>query len=322
MGEAELRYLGASRVAANARASQAQMKTEYETTFRAVQDHPLWPKSKRYTAAEYSWAKTVISTRAFHIDVGGETELRLIPLIDTANSHSQERNTAVVCDSERETCNLVATRLIEAGEQVYVCYDHKISFVQTFERYGFLDKGSKLHAVELALPEIVTSTLSDPETPGWKRALLQRALQDGGGGGGDDDNGGGDKRGLSSWLSLVGLDCPLVSALRVCAMKDEEEDPAKKPTKDEERAALAALLSVLTRALAEYKKAAQLASPVQQHARALPVAASNACELTCSIDTFNQTNALQLAQYEATILLQKKTEVVACLSHYQDRSIA
>jgi hypothetical protein len=130
-------------VAVNAKESKRQMAAEYETVIKMIQKHPIWPQTHVYSFKEYCWAKSVISTRAFHLATernSSATGLHLVPFIDIANS-TQEANVEVICDTNCHggACiRLVSTRLILRGEQLYVCYDPRLSFTKIFERYGYL----------------------------------------------------------------------------------------------------------------------------------------------------------------------------------------
>lgn len=302
---------------------------EYDTVIKRVQQHALWPKGVEYSFEEYCWAKTVISTRAFHLRVGNKEMLHLVPFVDLANS-TQDSNVDIVCNDKIQACNLISNRTINAGEQIYVCYDHRISFVNVFERYGYLDLGCKSHTVEMPYPAPVVQTLASADTPVWKRALLRHVLGGGEGNGAGAEveaMGEGDGRTTSLWLT--GLNCPLMLALRVCTM-EVEQNPTKAVAGAGERRALEILLTVIEHKLAQYppphqhqpddgsKNGSGSVAGVDSGSTNTNLAISIAEEVTqwaigAQPISVNCSNARKLVQYEVTILLQKRQEVVELL---------
>ena len=71
--------------------------------------------------------------------------------IDLANHAVASKMNATVVIDEIGSCRLVSTRQIASGEEVLICYDAEMDFLDTFERYGFLDLKSDIHSVTIKI---------------------------------------------------------------------------------------------------------------------------------------------------------------------------
>eukprot|EP00927_Polykrikos_kofoidii_P030898 TRINITY_DN26579_c0_g1_i1.p1 TRINITY_DN26579_c0_g1~~TRINITY_DN26579_c0_g1_i1.p1 ORF type:complete len:429 (+),score=74.54 TRINITY_DN26579_c0_g1_i1:121-1407(+) len=157
---------------------------------------------------QYRWAALVVRTRAFE---GSEPRrCVLAPVVDLANHASgfaQVGPNARVQFEEAEV-RLVATRGIAVGESVTISYGD-MDYLDTFERYGFLDESNSCHTVEISLPyEDLFLECQDS----WRQVEIQRLWKE------NDAN-----EFDAWWLPLIRPDkCPLVAALRAIVITQEE----------------------------------------------------------------------------------------------------
>jgi len=86
------------------------------------------------------WALTVVSSRAFHLDLPEGSSLCLCPVADMLNhseAASAQRRARLQWDSDRNVAIVRAFRDFDAGEEVFDSFGATLSVSDAFLRYGF-----------------------------------------------------------------------------------------------------------------------------------------------------------------------------------------
>ena len=221
------------------------------------------------TFQRYVHARMVVSTRGLNQSQRGHF---LCPGLDLANHRcADQANARVDFTSDPPACLLVATKLIGAGEQIFICYDEDADFLDMFQRYGFLDLTTNVHSVEIRIP---FSSIPFRGDEGWRRSLVESHVP-----------------GTITWIPAQGLTCPLRFALRAAQLTqsewDEKGSDAVEHPVQSEREVLQALQQLIV-----------------EHMKGYPTCLEDDYDKAGTAGAANERVLTQVLIYEKTILAQ------------------
>eukprot|EP00466_Bigelowiella_natans_P012563 jgi/Bigna1/128273/aug1.6_g2981 len=115
------------------------MESEYATLLRACNDGSF---ARSCSLADYTWARMMVTSRAFRLTIGGKVQRVLSPIADMMD-HAEERWTTWQYDEELKALTVVALEDRPAGQEIQ-CHYGKKSAKSFLLYYGFSPSESLL----------------------------------------------------------------------------------------------------------------------------------------------------------------------------------
>jgi protein-histidine N-methyltransferase len=123
------------------------LRTEYEIICKSV------PEFRHFTHWEFVWARLVVITRIFGMDIHGHKTDGLVPYADMLN-HKRPPETRWTFDNQQDGFTIVTTKTVPFGAEVYDSYGRKCNS-RYFVNYGFTleeNKSDNEVVISIGLP--------------------------------------------------------------------------------------------------------------------------------------------------------------------------